>query len=86
MIAQTGWTAAQLRAQPARLVKALMWRAFARRFWQPELARLARTELPREAFSSLPEQFEATQKRDAAAKATGLIEGVLWPEGDDGDG
>ncbi len=86
MIALTGWTAAELRAQPAGLVKALMWRVFARHLWEPDLAKAARMELPREAFPSLKDQFEATRKRDEAAKSLGILEAALWPEGDDGDG
>ena len=50
----TGWTAATLRAQPARVIRAHFARIFAGLVWSPELAQAARTPMaPRGAFADI---------------------------------
>lgn len=75
----TGWTRTEIGRRPADEIRRLIWRVFARLAWDPDLAAAARTPAP-----TGPNAFEA---RNAIAKAQGLlrvIEGVLWPEDDDG--
>lgn len=84
MIAQTGWTTAEIRAQPARLVRALAWRSFARQVWSPELATAAVTPVPRESFGTAQQWLDAVAHRDRAADALHVVEAALWPEDDDG--
>ena len=84
MIAQTGWTTAELRAQPARLVRALAYRAFVKHLWLPALAEAARTPVNRDAFPGPQAWLDAVKHRDAAAAALRELESALWPEDDDG--
>lgn len=83
MIVATGWTAAELRAQPARLVRALAWREFATRTWSPRLAEMAHVT-PQRDGASAQQWLDQVKARDEAAAIVTQIEAVLWPEDDDG--
>jgi hypothetical protein len=85
VILATGWTYEQLRAQPARLVRALAYRSFVTRIWSPELASAAAAAVPREAFTSPQDWLDAIKRRDAAADALRTVEAALWPEDSDGE-
>ena len=76
----TGWTAATLRAQPARLVRALAWRLFVAKAWSPELARAANAEVVREPGASAQAWLDAIAHRDRAKAVLTEVEAVLWPE------
>jgi hypothetical protein len=84
VILATGWTAEQLAVQPARLVRAIAYRAFVSKVWSPELATAATTAVPREAFGTAQEWLDAITRRDAAAAALRTVEAALWPEDSDG--
>lgn len=75
----TGWTAAELAAQPADVVRRLFWRLHAARAWRPELLSLAYGPLPP------PQDVAARDARAGAMTAVAALERHLWPEdGDDG--
>lgn len=76
----TGWTAAELRAQPARLVRALAWRLFVAKAWNPELAKAANAEVVREPGASAQAWLDAVAHRDQARAVLRDVEAVLWPE------
>lgn len=76
----TGWTATELRAQPARLVRALTWRVFVEKAWNPELAKTASAEIVREPGASAQAWLDAVKQRDRARTLLGEVEAVLWPE------
>ena len=85
MILATGWTYEQLRAQPARLVRALAFRSFVSHVWSPELASAAAAPVSRESFGSAQDWLDAIKRRDAAADALRTVEAALWPEDSDGE-
>lgn len=75
-MALTGWTYRELMAQPAPVVRALMWRVFASRTWDRDLAGAARAPLP-DGVS-----FEARIAKADALAALRALEAVLFPEDD----
>ena len=79
----TGWTAATLRAQPARVIRAHFVRIFAGLAWSPALAEAAAGPPPsRGSFGSLADYANARQAKGAAIAALRELERTLWPEGD----
>ena len=80
MILATGWTATTLRAQPARLVRAIAWRLFVAKAWNPELARAANAEIVREPGASAQAWLDAIKQRDQAKAVLCEVEAELWPE------
>lgn len=79
----TGWTAATLRAQPARLIRAHFVRIFVGLVWSPELAEAAMTPAaPREAFGDLGDWGKARVAQGKAVEAFTALQRALWPEGD----
>jgi len=80
----TGWTAAVLRAQPARVVRAHFARIFAGLVWSPALAEAAASPVPaRASYGSLADYAAARNARGKAAEALATVERALWPEDDD---
>jgi hypothetical protein len=81
----TGWTTAQLRAEPARVVRAHFARIFAGLVWSPELAEAARSAgPPRASFGSLGDYANARAAKGQAIAAFDTLTAALWPEDDDG--
>lgn len=79
----TGWTPAEVRAAPARVVRAHFARIFAGLAWSPELAEAARAPSPpRSAYGDMQSWSEARLARARAAEAQRAIERALWPEDD----
>jgi len=79
----TGWTVPELRAAPARIVRAHFARIFAGLLWSPQLAEMARTSTPpRSAFGNLRGYADARASRERANQALRAVETVLWPEDD----
>jgi len=79
----TGWTAATLRAQPARVIRAHFARIFAGLVWSPELAQAARTPMaPRGAFADIAAYAAARTGKAGAVEALKTLERALWPEDD----
>jgi len=79
----TGWTAATLRAQPARVIRAHFARIFAGLIWSPALAEAARAPVaPRGAFADLAAYADARKAKGAAVEALKTLERALWPEGE----
>jgi len=79
----TGWTAATLRAQPARVIRAHFARIFVGLAWSPTLAEAAAGPPPsRGSFGSLADYAKARQAKGAAIAALRELERTLWPEGD----
>jgi hypothetical protein len=79
----TGWTAATLRAQPARVIRAHFARIFADLVWSPELARAARSPAPdRSAYANIGEYAKARAAKSAAMDGLKTLEQALWPEDD----
>jgi hypothetical protein len=79
----TGWTAATLRAQPARVIRAHFARIFAGLVWSPELATAVRAPAaPRGAFSDIAAYVDARKAKGAAVEALKTLERALWPEAD----
>lgn len=72
----TGWTADTLRAQPADVVRRLMWRVFARAAWDPEVAAIARAPLPPGS------DFAAHQRKAVATTHQRKVEAALFPPED----
>ena len=80
----TGWTVPELRATPARVVRAHFARIFSALAWSPELADAARTPVsPRSAYADLAAYADARKAKTGAVEALEMLERVLWPEGDD---
>lgn len=81
----TGWTTAQLRAEPARVIRAHFARIFAGLIWNPRLAEAARSAAPsRAAYGSLADYAQARAARSQASQALDMVTAALWPEDDDG--
>ena len=81
----TGWTVPELRAAPARVVRAHFARIFAGLLWSPQLAEAARSPTPpRTAFVSIRDYADARAAKERAGEVLRAVETVLWPEGDDG--
>jgi hypothetical protein len=79
----TGWTADELRAAPARLVRALSWRMFAARQWNAEVAAMAQQPVThRSNFGSTAQWADAQRARTSAIKWVEDLSAILWPEGD----
>ena len=78
----TGWTVPELRAAPARVVRAHFVRIFAGLVWSPELAEVARTPTQgRAAFGGDTAAWaRAAGAKARAAEALKAVEQVLWPE------
>ena len=82
----TGWTVPELRAAPARVVRAHFARIFAGLIWSPALAEAAAGPPPtRGNFGSLADYATARQAKSKAIEAQTMLERALWPE-DDADG
>ena len=80
----TGWTTAELRAEPARVVRAHFARIFAGLVWDPALAEAARTPVSRASFGSLGDYANARAAQGRAVNAMDTLTAALWPEDDDG--
>lgn len=81
----TGWTTAQLRAEPARVIRAHFARIFAALIWSPELATAAATPVAdRKAYGSLDDWSRARAGKRQAIEAMATVTAALWPEDDDG--
>ena len=80
----TGWTEAVLRAQPARVIRAHFWRVFSGHVWEPSYREMATAPVSRAAYGDLSGYLKAVEGRDAAVSLLKTIEGLLWPEDDDG--
>lgn len=79
----TGWTPAELRAAPTRVVRAHFARIFAGLVWSPELAEAARAPSPpRSAFGDVGAWSQARLAKVKAAEALHTVEAALWPEDD----
>jgi hypothetical protein len=79
----TGWTVPELRAAPARVVRAHFARIFVGLAWSPELAQAAASPPPaRGSFGDLAEYAQARQARARQIEAQQTIERALWPEDD----
>jgi hypothetical protein len=83
-MALTGWTVPELRAAPARVVRALSWRVFATTLHDPRLAEAAASVPHRSSFGSLSDYAAARRRNSDARAALDAVNGVLWPEDDDG--
>lgn len=84
MIATTGWTAQELRTQPATLVRSLFWREYAKRLPLAALRSLA--AIPAKFDPAHPqESLDQLKTRDDAQAALTALETALWPEDADGD-
>jgi hypothetical protein len=81
----TGWTVPELRATPARTVRAHFARIFSGLVWNPALAEAANAPgPPRAVFGSLADYGTARAAKLRANEALKIVEAALWPEGDDG--
>ena len=81
----TGWTVAELRAAPARVVRAHCARIYAGLVWNPDLAKATSgPPPPRESYGSLADWAAARSAQTDGRKLQALIESMLWPEDDDG--
>jgi hypothetical protein len=81
----TGWTVPELRAAPARVVRAHFARIFAGLVWSPALAEAAAGPPPsRGSFGNIGDYAAARQAKAGAIAAQRAVERVLWPEDDDG--
>ena len=81
----TGWTSAQLRAEPARVIRAHFARIFAGLIWSPDLIRAASGPAPtRGSYGSLADYAAARRGYAMAVDARRVLERALWPEDDDG--
>lgn len=78
----TGWTPAELRAAPARVVRALAWRIFAKTLWDPELAEFARAPVDPMIDAPLETRGRYRLAKQDAQKTLGELEDLLFPEGD----
>jgi hypothetical protein len=79
----TGWTVPELRAAPARVVRAHFHRIFAGLAWNPALAEAAAgPPPPRGNFGSIGDFAEARRAKARAVEAQQVIERALWPEDD----
>ncbi len=81
MALATGWERATLRRQPASFVRALIWRLYAARRWDPQRAEAARTTIP---LSADPAFAKARTTQVLLIREQQAAERTLWPE--DGDG
>jgi len=80
----TGWTTAELRAEPARVVRAHFARIFAGLVWDPALAEAARSSGPsRASYGSLGDYANARAAQGRAVSALDTLTAALWPEDDD---
>lgn len=80
----TGWTTAELRRQPARVVRAHFARIFVGLAWSPALAEAAAGPPPsRGNFGNIRDYADARLAHERTAKAQTVIERTLWPEDDD---
>jgi hypothetical protein len=80
----TGWTVPELRAAPARVVRAHFLRIFVGLAWSPALAEAAAgPPPPRGNFGSLEDYAAARRAKVAAQDALKTVERLLWPEDDD---
>jgi hypothetical protein len=81
----TGWTTAEMRAEPARVIRAHFARIFAGLVWSPDLARAASAgAAPRSSYGSLADYAAARKAQAEAASALAQLEAALWPEDDRG--
>lgn len=81
----TGWTTAELRAEPARVIRAHFARIFAGLVWSPELAAAASAPVPdRAAFGNISDWAAARAAKRSAGDALDTLTAALWPEDDDG--
>jgi hypothetical protein len=79
----TGWTVPELRAAPARVVRAHFARIFVGLAWSPELAEAAAGPPPaRGSFGSIGDYAEARRAKARAIETQQMIERALWPEDD----
>jgi len=79
----TGWTVPELRAAPARVVRAHFLRIFVGLVWNPALAEAAAGPPPaRGNFGSIRDYADARMAKARAVDAQQVIERALWPEGD----
>jgi hypothetical protein len=81
----TGWTVPELRATPARVVRAHFARIFAGLLWDPALASAAAVPVaPRAAFGDPGAWGAAHAAKAQAVDLVAQMRAVLWPEDDDG--
>jgi len=81
----TGWTVPELRAAPARVVRAHFARIFVGLAWNPALAEAAAgPPPPRGNFGNIADYAEARRHKARVVEAQRAIEAALWPEDDDG--
>jgi len=79
----TGWTVPELRAAPARVVRAHFLRIFVGLAWNPELAEAAAgPPPPRGNFGTIRDYADARQAKARAVEAQRVVERALWPEDD----
>jgi len=79
----TGWTVPELRATPARVVRAHFLRIFVGLAWNPALAEAAAgPPPPRGNFGTIRDYADARQAKTRAVEAQRTVEAALWPEGD----
>ena len=79
----TGWTVPELRATPARVVRAHFLRIFVGLVWNPALAEAAAGPPPaRGNFGSIRDYADARMAKTRAVEAQQVIERALWPEDD----
>jgi hypothetical protein len=79
----TGWTVPELRAAPARVIRAHFARIFAGLAWSPELAEAAAAPMPpREAYRDIGEWGKARAAKGRAAEMLATVKAALWPEDD----
>lgn len=78
----TGWTVPELRAAPARVVRAHFARIFVGLAWNPQLAEAANTTVSRAAFPDLASYGKAARARAEAASVLTSVQRALWPEDD----
>ena len=80
----TGWTPAEMRAAPSRVVRAHFARIFAGLVWSPALAEAARAPAPsRSAFGDVRAWADARLSHARMADALRTVEAALWPEDDE---
>lgn len=79
----TGWTVPELRAAPARVVRAHFARIYAGLVWDPALAEAAAGPPPaRGSFGSLGDYAAARLAKGRVIEAQQAVERDLWPEDD----
>ena len=77
----TGWTVQELRATPARVVRAHFARIFVGMVWSPALAEAAHSPVPdRSSFASLGDWSKARAAKLEAVKMLDTVSAALWPE------